>query len=118
MPRPQPLLTDLKPLLERFALELAQLVQARTLNGARTTAMKALSHDVPGGRKLVVYTRRRALRITPARRRALHLHGKYIGALRSVAKADKERVKARYRTQGVEAALKLAAALAPKERRR
>ena len=54
----------------------------------------------------------RKLKLSPARRRALKLQGRYLGYMRQLAPAQKSRVRATKEKSGMNAAIKLAKKLA------
>lgn len=116
VPRPPSLLSELRPLIDDFALRLADVVQARALTAARESALKALSSGARRSRDRHP-PQLRKLPMSATRRRALALHGRYMGSLRSLGKAERAKVKARRARNGVDAALKLAASFQAKGRR-
>jgi hypothetical protein len=56
--------------------------------------------------------KRRKLKLSPARRRALKLQGRYLGYMRQLAPAQKSRVRAAKQARGMRAAIALAKKLA------
>ena len=77
---------------------------------ARLGGMLRANHESgkPGSR----IRPRRKMRLSPARLRALRLHGKYIGSLRNLKSRAKAEVRALRAKKGVKAAIKRARKLA------
>ena len=72
-------------------------------------ALAGLARSVEPGRKTAVP---RKLKLSPARRRALKLQGRYLGYMRQLAPAQKARVRATKSAKGMNAAIALAKKLA------
>ena len=87
--------------LERQLLALAPAIAAAAKANAPTAASAAS-------------TVRRKLRLSPARRRALKLQGRYLGYMRQLKLAQKTRVKAVKAKKGIHAAIAAARGMAGK----
>lgn len=81
----------------RLALRMIQRAVDRLAKAARTVPVEPQEK-----------TSRRTLKLSPARRAALKLHGQYIGSMRQLKPAQKQRVKALYAAKGYHAAIRLA----------
>lgn len=82
---------------------------ARLARLVRRQALLLRTLQQPGGQP-----RRRRLTLSPKRRAALQLQGRYIGHLRMLTPRNKQRVKATRTSKGVLAAIALARKLAPR----
>lgn len=77
--------------------------------------LAALEHGVAAivaDAQKAVTRRKPKRRVTPARRAAMKLHGKYLGTIRPLSKANRARVKAIREKSGVRAAIAVAKRMA------
>ena len=94
---------DVGSTLRRLERQLRGVVRALAKESQATAA-----RAVAGAKPAV----RRKLRISPARRRALKLQGRYLGYMRQLKLAQKARVKALKAKKGMRAAIAMARKLA------
>jgi len=85
-------------------------VSLRQLDRA-LAALAALAQEVARGRPAAAPASRK-LNLSPARRRALKLQGRYLGYMRQLEPAQKARVRAAKQSKGMRAAIALAKRLA------
>jgi hypothetical protein len=86
----------------------------RALEKSLTRLGARLDHYIIGGVAAEREPRRRQIKLTPARLKALRLHGRYLGYIRRLKPRAKAQVKALREKMGVEAAIKKAKKLASK----
>jgi hypothetical protein len=83
-------------------------VQTSLISIARALGRLGASLERASGAATPRATRRAAPKLTPARKAALKLQGQYIGYMRNLRPAQRNRVKAMRETKGVLAAIRLA----------
>ena len=93
--------------------DVAMRGQIRSIRKAMTRLVQALESLLPLLREAGPSAPARArLKLSPARRAALKLHGAYLGHVRTLKTRDRSRVKMVYKQKGVVAAIVLAKRLA------
>jgi hypothetical protein len=116
MPQPKSIAAALEPRVRAFVAEIANLVQSQIRDvllaqlGGRTAAAPAKPRRAAAAPRAA----RAARPVSAKQRRALVLQGRYLGSIRTLSPADREKVKALREKAGIEKAIALAKELQKK----
>jgi hypothetical protein len=109
--------TDIQILIKTFAIQLARAIGTTITNALADSCNDVLEQPLSlsptktASEEPTPVRQRKPMTITPERRKAMQIHGQYLGALRALSKKNRAVVKKVSKEKGLRSAIKAAKSL-------